>query len=622
MIPRFSPRTASLAFSVTGLLTGLVLTGCNGSATVTVDGGVDKPTQNLGEAGMKLDSKTIDLVAVEAPPPLPPAPPPNAASKTAAKGRARLIGSLVDACSNQEPASGNGDRWCAFSLPDKVIGKTDLWVINATKLANGTAITCNGTDANCLLLTPDLWTGVPMGNVPKYPTIHRFDGDTLIFHANTPSTVAEYKGPIFAWRPGWTAAKQISTNAGFNCSASPTSEVYICVENLSPDMVDPFQFDLTAGKLSAPGPMITPTVVGRITPQRAGTTSSQWRVSITRAGDYVVWSTGGTTTADTETLYALKYDDLGTAAAKTVKVLSGVSRWSLSADNTKVFFFRNYNYPAAGVDPAGNLAMADFPSGMNEVALAPTVAAFQVLVTGTGTDGGIGFFDTVKSGTATYKIIKDRAKPTEITTVVSAIPGILALSRDLKYLYYYKQFDPDNGTTDGYIAKTDGTGSSCTLTTSTASDQYGTAFTPNGQQVFWVDNIDFAEGVGEAWVANPEGCTGKKKWADQMDFWFLHGDEGMVFSDSAGGEISKLKYVNFPNGNSIGNPTLIQDQIARIYAISSDESMVLYNIAGSTAAQDGLFVYKTPFAPGGNGADGGAPADSGTPPAADASAGQ
>jgi hypothetical protein len=608
---RFSPQTTARI----GLLTAVVVAGCNGSAAVEVDGGgADRPQGSQGEAGIKPDVRLVDLNIEASAPVLPPAPPPNTESKVLAGGRARMVGSLVDVCSNATPASGNGDRWCAFTLPNKVIGQTELWVINATKASAGTAVKCDGTDANCLRLTENVWTGQPMGNVPKFPTIHRFDGDTLIYHAGAPAAQDEYDGPIYAWRAGWPQGKKISGDHGFNCSASPTSDVYICVENLSPVDMEPFQFDLTAGTISG----AAPTKIARITPQRPGTTSSQWRVAITRTGDYVVWSTGGATAAETETLYAIKAADISGGEAKKATLGAGISRWALSADGAKVYYFRQYNYPAAGVDPSGTLAMADFPTGANEVILAEKVAALQALSLGVGMDGGIGFFDTVKAGTATYKIIRDRTKPTAITTVVANIPGIIGLSRDLTNLYFYKQFDQDIGTTDGYIVKTDGSGVTCTLTTSTASDQYGTPFTPNGQLVMWVDNIDINEGVGEAWVANPNGCTNKRKWADKMDFWFLHGNDGAVFSDSAGGEASELKYVTFPGGNSIGTPVTIQKQIARIFGVLVDQSVVLYNIAGVKAGEpDGLYAFKTVFSGTGT-TDGGVP----PAPTPDGSAGQ
>src|SRR4051812_5459561 len=283
------------AFVTGSLIFGTVVAGCNGdTGPLMVNDGGDNPgntdggvmkKDSAGGGGGPSDAKGgfVFEVLPDAPPP----PPPNPESVLIVPGRARLVGTHFTACTNAVPASGNGDRWCAFSLPNKQIGLTDLWVINMTKtLASGVPPKCDGTDANCKLLIPpggvaamgtQLWTGQPMDG-PIHPTTHRFDGDTLIFHARAPDTVDQYAGPIFAWRPGWDAPKQISAgNAAYSCSAHFTAEVVVCIENLSTAM--PLQFDLTGGKLA--GPIKT---IKHIIASKAGTTSSQWRASLTRDG--------------------------------------------------------------------------------------------------------------------------------------------------------------------------------------------------------------------------------------------------------------------------------------------------------------------------------------------------
>jgi hypothetical protein len=483
-------------------------------------------------------------------------------------GRARLVGQLANACSNEVPASGNGHRWCAFSLPARIIGKTELWVVDVTSAAAG-AVKCDGSDPGCLRLADDLWTAQPMGNVPKNPSTHRFEGDTLIFHASANMDVSEYKGPIFAWRPGWNAAKQISGSAGFTCSTS--GGAYLCMENLTDLMVTPFQFDLTGGVLAGNGPV----KLGRITPARPGTMSSQWRMAISRGGDTLAWSTGGTTLAEPEKLFAIKVADLPDVT-RTQTVAARVSRWALSADGVKVYYLRDYNYPALGGDPSGTLAMADFPSGGNEVVLAPMVASLQALSSAPGVDGGIGFLDGLKAGLATFKLLRDRSRPTEITTVVQGIPGTTALSPDLRFLYYFKQSDPDTGLTDGYIARTDGSGVTCALTTTvTSSGFFGPAFTASSGLVLWADNIDVNTGVADGWAANPDGCTGKRKWGERVDFWFLRRPgaaaagsiDGMVFTDGAmDPDTASLKATTFPGGTTVGVATLVAAQISRTFA--------------------------------------------------------
>jgi hypothetical protein len=140
--------------------------------------------------------------------------------------------------------------------------------------------------------------------------------------------------------------------------------------------------------------------------------------------------------------------------------------------------------------------------------------------------------------------------------------------------------------------------------------------------VFWVDKIDLIDGVGEAWVANPEGCTGKRKWADAMDFWFPVRDQGLLYSDEgAGNETATLKYVQVMGG-TLGMPVTIQKQVGRVYAAMPSFEGVLYTISRGVDF-DGLYLYgKLPFASSATG-DGGTttPTVDAGAPAADAAPG-
>ena len=97
-----------------------------------------------------------------------------------------LTGDGPSTCSHQQPASGDGHRWCAFARPGAA-GATELWVFDLTALAgggqNGAPLTCDGTSATCRRLSAALWTGSPLGG-PSHPYSHAFDGDTLIFYAD------------------------------------------------------------------------------------------------------------------------------------------------------------------------------------------------------------------------------------------------------------------------------------------------------------------------------------------------------------------------------------------------------------------------------------------------------
>lgn len=614
-------------WTVAGMfVAGVVAAGCNGSSLSNVDGGgADRPSGNLGDGAAAVDAKVSDGASFEAgAADLPPPAPPNPESARVVPGRARLVGTHQSACSNQVPAT--GDRWCAFSLPNQTIGYTDLWVINETKAAAGVPIKCDGTDPNCKLMVPPgtdptigtkgtvLWTTAPSSG-PSFPSVHRFDGDTLLFNARAKMDPAvPYSGPIYAWRPGWPEPKQVSQGAtAYSCSAHSRTDVVVCLENVSDPKTPPLQFDLTAGRAGTGAKLVK-----RITPFRVDNDAEQWAAGFTDDGATLLFSTGGTAATDKETLYQVAIDQVGMPDAVKMLTTPGVSQWTLSGDSKHIYFFRDYNYNTMG-DPAGTLVAADFPSGANEKVLVQKVGLFQALGDGTK-DQGITFFDNIKTGTADYKYMRDPAKPTEVITVATGIAGTISLSRDLRYVMFFRTSDEMTGLTDVWIAKMDASKPACALTGDPGASVYGPAFTPNGSLVMWVDNIDVAQGLGEGWVATPEGCAAKRKFADLIDYWFLHGNDGMVYSDEGGVDTATLKAATFPNGTSLGAGTVIQRGINRMYGLLPEFDSVIYNVPRTPGPLDGLYSFgKLPF--GTKPGDGGAGStDTAPAPAVDASA--
>ncbi len=595
--------------AATCLALGLAASGCSGTLQPTVDGGTgDRPRNVVNDARVANDVRggldfSFDIVR----PDLPPPPMPGPDSKLLVPGRATILGTHQSACSNQVPASDNGDRWCAFSLPGRSLGKTDLWVINATKaLAPGANVKCDGTDPACKRLSDDLWTGVSDVG-PSYPTGHRFDGDTLIFYANAGAGLDLYAGRVYAWRPGWADPRQASSGAkAFTCSGHFRAEVVVCIENLSQEMQQPLEFDLTAGNL-----MDGTKKIARIIPSRPGSNASQWRAGFNRKGDVFMFSTGGRTTGsvDRETLSYVRTPDIGTAD-KIVEVIKGASRWQIALDGQKVYYLKGYNYSTMG-DPSGTLVMADFPSGENETTLASAVGAYQLLFDGTETDRGLGIFDNVAAGTGTFKVIRDRNKKDEVATVVRNVGGAL-VSRDLRYVLYSKDFDENLGTSDLHVVKIDGTGT-CALASTLTADLFGAAFPPSAGLALWADKIDPLDGVGEGWIGNPAGCTNRRMWSRAIDFWFFSGDEGLVYSDEGVGSTATLKFLRITGGSTLGTPTEIQKQVGRVFALLPDFSGVLFTI-GRMVTFDGLYGYsKLPFSgttsPRDGGVDSTAPRD-------------
>jgi hypothetical protein len=458
---------------------------------------------------------------------------------------------------------------------------------------------CDGSDPGCVLITDTLWTGQPTAG-PAHPTTHRFDGDTLIYHANTSQMADPYRGPIYAWRPGWPAGRQISlTTLAYACSAHPSAEAVVCIENLTTDPAAALQFDLTGGPLATGAKL-----VARITPTRPNTQSSQWRVAFTRGGDALTWSTGGLTVAERETIYTAKVADLGTPGMVTT-VATGVSRWEMSAEGKKIFYLKDYNYDTQGV-PQGSLTVADFPSGANPTLLAPAIPGFVALSAG-GTDRGVAFFANVQLGqSADFKMIADVANPAGVISVLSGIAGVSAISGDLRFVLYSTDFDPGTGGTDVRVARLDGsslTTGGCVLTDMPTSDFFGAPFTPNSELVMWVENVDQIDGVATGFVARTD-CTSKRQFGDRADFWFFDGNRGVLYSDEGVAQEATLKSAPIVGGNSLGAPTVLQRQVARIYGVPTTFEAALFTVVGAPLAGDGIYFIRVPFAS--SSSDGGA----------------
>jgi hypothetical protein len=557
----------------------IVLQACGGGSD-GADGAVAPPPSGGDGASAGVDAQITTLADAGVGVDLGPLPPPS--TKQLVKGRARLIGTHRTACSHQ---AGSAERWCGFSLPGATLGKTDLWVINVTR-AQAADVPCDGTNAACLRLSADLWTGTPM-NPPFHPYSHRFFGDTLIFYANTPPDVAVFKGPIFAWRPGWPAARQITGANAFSCDGHPATDVASCLENVNIAPGMPSQYDLHAGRLGT-GPL---PMVAHIFPSRADG-AFQTDAAFSPAGDHFAYSAGGATMAEPETLYVWKTDDLPTPA-KRVTVAANVSRWDFSADGKRWYWLRNYNYPlrGSGVLGKGDLAVADFPAGGNEKTVAGAINTYQVLDEG-GADRGVAVLDgATPAGLATYKLVRDVARPEVVTTVSPGVGGF-ALSPDLRFSVLQTVFNSQRRTSDVQVIKNDGSGRCALASAATADDSLQTPFLPHAGLVFWVDNVNPTSGVGEAWLANPDGCAGKRKFADALDFWFTVRDDGLIFSDTSAGAVATLRYAKLAAGAwPDAGPVTIREKAGWIYApLGLERDHVVYYVDQGTA-EDGLYVH-------------------------------
>lgn len=528
----------------------------------------------------------------------------NTAAKQILPSGWELLGTHRSACSNGLVSQGaSAERWCAVSRPGMRIGTRELWVINIHKAMAGD-VKCDGSSPDCVRLTSDLFTGQPaVRSSPRYPISHRFSGDMLIYYANAQSRASErYRGEVFAWKPGWDAGKAIATRNGAQCAGHGRADVAVCIENRTPDMVEPIEFDLHAGPIGA-GPLKK---VGHIVPVRDG--DSQWGTSFTTDGKWFAYSTGGKTKSEVETLYTMRTEDIG-QPDKVVTVARGLSRWSLSADGKRWFYLKNFNYDLEA--PKGSLYMANFPDGADqEELLSERVGEFQILADVEEKDRGVVFLDDFKASRGNLKLIRDVTMPqTSQVEVVKSIAGLPIMSTDLSKSFYVKEFDEMTELSDAWVTSNQSP-KPCALTTTTEADIFGAPFNRSGNLVFWADRIDELTDSGEGWVAQADGCAMKRKFSDAIDFWFIYGDQGMVYTDGSDGELVSLRVLKFtPDGKGLESTrgTELQKSLERIYAILPNFEATVFAISASNDdRQNGLYTLKLPFDPP-VGADAGAP---------------
>jgi hypothetical protein len=541
-----------------------------------------------------------DLISVEVrmPDVGPPAPPPavNPAARRLLPDGWELLGTHLSACSHG-PAS-IGQRWCAISRTAQVLGRRELWLLNVTAATSAT-VACDVSNAACFKLTEELHASRP-GEGPRYPEAHRFYGDTLIFYASARSGPADlFRGTALAWRPGWPAAKVISSNNASICRAHATAAVATCLENVTGlEEGGILQYDLHAGSLES-GPL--PKVV-TLFPRHAQTQDVTAVFDFNRSGDTLLFSTpatpGSAVVAPVESLYFLKIADAGKLPP--TQVAENVSRFALSADQTRWFYLRDYNYNTDG-SPSGTLTTSDFPLGTNERRIqGPTipsgstraVGAFQVLVDAAGLDAGIGLLVDVALGRGDYKILPRVDDPLTVFSVVAGSLGLPLPSPDGRFSIFSRTRSDNVATVDLNVIATDGRTIFCTLTGMPTGALFGVPFSGASSLVFWMDSYDQATDSGQGWVASPRDCSGKRMFARGIDNWFVKNEEMLVFSDDGDGQSVSLRVARI-NAGQLSPATLLQQGAGRTYAILPEWDAAIISLTTTTASVNGL--YRIPL---------------------------
>jgi hypothetical protein len=545
---------------------------------VTADAGADQASSDLpppADAGSPAEVGTFEL---------PRTPVDPALTRKLLDGAAALVGGDRASCTHAAPAA--GDRWCAFSRTPAAGAASELWVINLTRAARGPIPTCDGSSEACVRLTANLWTGTPIWG-PSHPAAHRFEGDTLLYHANeAPGGREPYQGAVWAWRPGWPAPRQITSDRGVLCHAEHRNPGVFCIDNatVDKDPTSPFErprlraFDLIAGRLDdgAGGALAT---VAHLENQGS---ELAWRARFTADGAYLAYSTvpapGGR-----ESLHVIKTADIGKAPAPLV--LEDVAEWEIAHDGQKIYLLKGYDRTRSDL-ATGTLMLADFPSGTGAVELYRKVFWFELLGVGeevfTTTDRGLLVAWEGSGERPSLGVLRDRAKPADLFVLGNQVHAAL-VSLDARHTVYFEQHRGLEFPT-AFVARNDG-GGRCQLTSDFRAETYGAHFADDAQRVFWIEYGRNQSESEEGWYARPD-CEGKVKFGDFVLWYTLVGDEFVLFD---GGDLddstSWLQYTSLKPGAGPSRPMVVQERPEGIVGVAQIESAVwtLFSAGGPQA---------------------------------------
>jgi hypothetical protein len=419
-------------------------------------------------------------------------------------------------------------------------------------------------------LTSTLWTGTPLWG-PFHPLAQRFEGDTLVFHADqAPGAREPYQGAVFAWRPGWTAPRQITSGGGMQCHVEHRSLAAFCLDSAvaTRDPLFPFdrprlrEFDLTAGTLdsAAGGPLAT---VAHI---KIEGNDQAFRARFSADGAYLAYSVVPSP-AGSESLYVIKTADAGKAPP--ALVLADVAEWEIAHDDQKLYFLKGYDR-RLGEQATGTLTLADFPSGANPVDLRQQVLWFGLLGVGeevfSTVDRGLLLGLPGTGGLPAMEVMPDRANPQNRFRLTSQAQGA-QVSLDLLHTVYLA--DVRGGSfPSAFVVRNDGSGR-CQLTQDFRAETYGVRFSDDARRVFWIEYGRNESESEEGWYARPETCGDRVKFGDFVGWYTLIGDQFVVFD---GGDLEDttrwLQYTSLkPPPGASATPLVIQERPDGVVAL-------------------------------------------------------
>jgi hypothetical protein len=482
--------------------------------------------------------------------------------------RALLMGNRRSACTYQTPPSGNGHRWRAFTLGAPTDGLAELWVIDVTQAAAGDVPTCDGNSPGCIRLS---------GSVAVLSATV-FDGDTLIFHADPISGPNEdFLGPIYAWRPGWSGARQISSGRGIACSGQEHSAAAACFDDPGGDPTNRDSVQVRVGYLVDEAGGALPSF-GRW-PLR-GEIDSAWAAAFSPDGSIFVLSSVDSI-GKKQTLRTVPTADVG-QSPQTLPI-DGVDWWNISNDGQMIYFIRQLAQQL-------NLFAAEFPSGAGERVMESGVLSFS-LIGARPEDQAVEYVKDLGGSSGAFNLLRDHsgATPKTIFTYDDILDGDL-VSADLRYTVWM------DVAFRGVVIRNDD-GATCPLDIGDEPAVFEPAFLDGAGLMFWQEISRDDPFRHDAFFAPPDRCRPKQRFGQGIDFYTPIGDRGLVFADERDGSMgpTTLKYVaTSPDGAGLDalGPVRVQEGVTGpVIFVGGDPPILIYPAVDPASGSAGLYVF-------------------------------
>jgi hypothetical protein len=483
------------------------------------------------------------------------------------EAEAQFVGNGVSTCTHQTKPSADGHRWCGFIRGAKPDAPAELWVIDVTLAAGGAVPPCDGTSDRCLRLTDKL----PPRSAPL------FGGDTLIYGTDAVSGPNEdFLGRMFAWRPGWSGGRQISSNLGFTCAGQQSSTAAVCLDDPEGDPTNRAGAQVRVGYLDGEQGGALP-AVGRW-PLR-NDNSTAWEATFSPDGSLFALSSAPGP-GQKQDLTVLRTGDAG--SAKPVGTLADVAYIRISNDGRAIYFVR-------GLPDQADLYVADFPSGAGARLLEAGILHYE-LIGERSQDQALGFVKDLGETKGEFKLLADRrqATPKSIFTYEDILDGAI-VSPDLRYTAWL-----DFAFRGVVIRNADL--AACQMDLEEEPPVYEPVFLDHASLLFWKETRPGDSSHRDGFFAAPDRCRPKTQFATDLDFVVPVGDRGIVFADEVDRmtDLKTLKYAMVAADGSrldARGPVLIHEGVDSSVVFVGPPSLLVYRAVGPSPESTGIFVY-------------------------------